>query len=435
MAVEMIMPKVDMDQETGTVVQWLKTNGELVTKGENILVIETEKISIDVEAPETGILDGISVSPGDVVPIGTVIAYILEEGEDLSSVLPPNEKPESKTEAPKTKQKTEVPITPIARRMAEAQNLDFREISPSQPGGKITKEDVEAALGQKKVVGERKDLTATPAARRVARLQNIDLSQVPGSGPGGRIQRSDVEIFTPTVRMDSDQTVRSDQRIPFIGMRRTIAERLTASYQAIPHVQFMTRIDMAAFDKFRKDLNTQALANGDQKISVTALLVKLVAQALTKNPLLNSELVNEEILLHSNINIGVAVALENGLIVPVVKNADQKDITEISTEVEDLVSRARSENLTGADVRGGTFTISNLGPFGIEHFNAIINPPEAAILAVGAKTQEVIVQEDGAITAKPIIRITLSIDHRIIDGAVAAHFISDLKTALEMPSL
>ncbi len=429
MAIEMIMPKVDMDQETGTVVQWLKTNGQQVSKGENILIIETEKV------PETGILDGISAAPGDVVPIGTVIAYILEEGEDLSSFIPPNEKPESKTEAPKTKQKTEVPITPVARRLAEAHNLDFREISPSQPGGKITKEDVEAALGQRKVVGERKDLTATPAARRAARLQNIDLSQVPGSGPGGRIQRGDVEIFTPTVRMDSDQTVGSDQRIPFIGMRRAIAERLTASYQAIPHVQFMTRIDMTAFDKFRKDLNTQAQANGDQKISVTALLVKLVAQALTKNPLLNSELVGEEILLHSNINIGVAVALENGLIVPVVKNADQKDITEISIEVEDLVFRARSENLTGADVRGGTFTISNLGPFGIEHFNAIINPPEAAILAVGAKTQEVIVQEDGAIAIKPMMRVTLSIDHRIIDGAIAAHFISDLKTALEMPSL
>jgi pyruvate dehydrogenase E2 component (dihydrolipoamide acetyltransferase) len=363
-----------------------------------------------------------------------VIAYILEEGEDLSSVIPPGENPESKTENAKIEQTADSSIT-AARRLAETHNLDIEKISPLVAGGKITEAEVEAALNQTQVLGEREGFTATPAARRAARIQKIDLKQVSGTGPGGRIQRSDVDDFTPRTSEVSTQAADAGQRMPFIGMRRTIAQRLTASYQAIPHVQFRTRIDMTAFDRTRNDLNVQALARGNQKVSVTALLVKLVASAIATNPLLNSELVEEEILLHSDINIGVAVALEKGLIVPVVKNADQKDIEEISVEVEDLVSRARNEKLTGADVRGGTFTISNLGPFGVEQFNAIINPPEAAILAIGAKTQEVVVQEDGAIAVKPIMRATLSVDHRIIDGSVAAHFISDLKTALENPSL
>jgi pyruvate dehydrogenase E2 component (dihydrolipoamide acetyltransferase) len=192
---------------------------------------------------------------------------------------------------------------------------------------------------------------------------------------------------------------------------------------------------MSNFIKVRKDYNDLALTRGGEKVSVTALLVKLVAMVLADHPWLNSSLGDDKIILHEDINIGMAVALDIGLIVPVVKNADQKGISLIATETNDLIKRAREEKLNNADVKGGTFTITNLGPFGVEQFNAIINPPEAGILAVGATIPEVVALPDGAIATRPIMRLTLSADHRIVDGAVAAGFIGDLKTTLENPIL
>jgi pyruvate dehydrogenase E2 component (dihydrolipoamide acetyltransferase) len=332
MAIEMIMPKVDTDQETGTVLEWLKTEGQQVNEGETILVIETDKIAIDVESPGTGVLGGISAHPGDVVPIGTVIAYILAEGEEL---------PE---EAPR------------------------------------------------------------PAAV--------------------------LEPALPTPNL-----VHSEKEIPLIGMRRTIAERLTTSYQSIPHIQFTASVDMTNFNKARKDYNALATQRGKVKVSVTALLVKLVAITLADHPYLNSSLQDDRILLHEEINIGLVVALEEGLIVPVVKNADKKDINAIAAETTDLITRARNEMLTNPDVKGATFTISNLGPCGIEQFTAFINPPEVGALAIGASVPRVIALEDGEITVRPIMRFTLSADHRVVDGAVAARFIADLKAVLEDPTL
>jgi pyruvate dehydrogenase E2 component (dihydrolipoamide acetyltransferase) len=210
---------------------------------------------------------------------------------------------------------------------------------------------------------------------------------------------------------------------------------MTASYQSIPHVQFTVSLDMTKFNKAREDYNNLAQERGDGKISVTAMLVKLVAMVLADHPMINSSLIGDEILLHQQINIGLAVALEKGLIVPVVQNADQKGISEIAAETNDLVARARNDQLTNADVKGGTFTITNLGPFGVEQFNAIINAPEAAILAIGATQDEVRALPDGAIAVRPVMRFTLSADHRIIDGAVAARFVADLKTTLENPIL
>lgn len=430
----MIMPKVDMDQETGTVVEWLKTNGQLVEEGETILVIETDKIAIDVEAPGTGILNGISAHPGETVPIGTVIAYILEEGEELpeASSVPPV--PASET--PQTEgvpAGSEVQATPVARKMAAAHEMDLGTVTPTGSGGKVTKGDVEAALQQVETPPQQGDIIASPAARRIARLKGINLALVRGSGPGGRIQGFDVENHQTQSGLPSAKPALSGERIPLIGMRRTIAERLTASYQSIPHIQFTSRVDMSNFIQARSDYNQLALEKSEQKISVTAMLVKLVAMVIADHPMMNSSLVDDAIHLHQDINIGIAVALEKGLIVPVVKNANLKGIGEIAVESNDLVTRARNEALTGADVRGGTFTITNLGPFGVEQFNAIINPPEAGILAIGATNSDVIALENGAIAVKPMMNITLSADHRIVDGAIAAHFIAGLKTAFENP--
>lgn len=342
MAIEMIMPKVDESQETGTVLEWLKSEGQQVREGETILVIETDKIAIDVEAPSTGTLAGITAYPGDVIPTGTVIAYILDEGEELPEGV-------IKTTAP----------------------------SDSPPD-----------------------------------------ETLPGNLAG---------ITTPSQARSGDQ-------IPLIRMRRTMADRLTASYQSIPHIQFKASVDMTNFNKARKDYNDLAILRGDGKISVTALLAKLVAMTLADHPWLNSSLQDETIILHEEINIGLAVALDNGLIAPVIKNADQKGIREIAAESTDLITRAREERLTNADVKEATFTISNLGPFGVEQFYAIINPPQVGILAIGATRPEVVVMKGGAIAARPIMCFTLSVDHRVVDGVTAARFITDLKAALENPS-
>lgn len=441
MAIEMIMPKVDMDQETGTVVEWLKGNGQQVEEGETILVIETDKIAIDVEAPGTGILDGISANPGDVIPIGTVIAYILAEGEKLpdrpAEPIKTAEEPSSPA-PPAAPADNKISATPVARKMAAAHGIDLSVVNATGAGGKVTKEDVQAVVSRAGKPVDPRDIYATPAARRTARLEDLNLGIIQGSGPGGRIQLADVTNYKtskPRVSKTAEPKTKAGESIPLIGMRRKIAERLTESYQSIPHIQFTIRVNMSNFIKARNDYNEMALTRGDEKVSVTAMLIKLVAMVLADHPRLNSSLSDDKIFLHQDINIGIAVALEEGLIVPVIKNADQKGISLIAAESNDLILRAREENLNSADVKGGTFTITNLGPFGIEQFNAIINLPEAGILAVGATIPEVVALPDGAIATRPMMRITLSADHRIVDGAVAARFIGDLKTTLENPIL
>jgi pyruvate dehydrogenase E2 component (dihydrolipoamide acetyltransferase) len=450
MPIDVIMPKVDMDQETGTVVEWVKGEGEQVTQGEIILVIETDKVAIEVESPGTGILAGISIQPGDTVPIATTIAYILQPDEALPGAAPEAPPPSSSTPqaAPpaagqNTVATTPVTATPVARNMAASAGLDLANVAGTGPGGKVTRSDIEAALAPSGApAGYDGKVYATPAARRIAREIGVDLSAVSGSGPKGRIQADDVSAAPPTavtpVSAPQPLAVPPGQDveiIPLQGMRRTIAERLTASYQNTPHITFTVRVEMSHFNSVRAELNERAEASGEARISATAILVKAVAMALTRHPMLNSALHGEEIHLHRDVNVGVAVALEQGLIVPVVHNAAQKGVAQIAAEVKDLAGRAREGRLLPADVGGGTFTISNLGPFGVEQFTAIINPPQSAILAVGATQLEAVPDEDGQISARPIMRMTLSADHRVVDGAVAAYFLADLKAVLETPSL
>jgi pyruvate dehydrogenase E2 component (dihydrolipoamide acetyltransferase) len=440
MAVEMIMPKVDMDQETGTVVEWQKKNGDEVTEGEIILVIETDKVAIDVESPASGILDGISARVGDVVPIGTVIAYILEPGEALPEGTGKPESEEKPAEQSVAAEESAAPVsaTPLAQNVAAAHGVNLAGVTGTGRDGKVTKADVQAAMsaGPRAATSGDGKVVASPAARRIAREKGVELAQVPGTGPGGRVQGFDVAAYSPAKMTGETAPQRLEPEvIPLIGMRKTIAERMTASYQNIPHIKFTERVDMTRFNEARVALNAQAEKLGRPKVSATALLVKLIAATLRTHPWLNSSLTEDSILLHKEINIGVAVALETGLIVPVVRNADLKGVGQLAVEINDLAERAREGKLVSSDVKGGTFTISNLGPFGVEQFEAIINPPEAAILAVGKTYPEAVPLADGQIVSRPIMRITLSADHRIVDGAVAAHFIIDLKATLEDPIL
>ena len=468
MANPVIMPKLEMAQETATVIEWLKQEGEQVEKGEPLLTVETDKVTIEIESPASGILAGVRVGPQQVVPVTEIIAYILQPGEELPEELPQV----TKAPAPPPPQAPPTPpvaATFVAQRLAAAHGVDLSTVAGTGPGGRITKTDVELVLSEAEGAAlaaparpaaepPSSKVRATPAARRVARERGVDISAVTGSGPRGRVQAADALALALTSG-PSPEIGRGENVIPLQGMRRTIAERMTASYQTTPHITFTVRVDMSAFEGTRARLNARAEATGQPRVSATALFVKAVAWALKRHPWLNSTLRQaqgrhlrqaqgrhlrqrsgqalheEEIHLLSEINVGVAVALEEGLIVPVVHQADCKSVAEIGAEVNDLATRAREGQLTPADVTGGTFTVSNLGPFGIEQFTAIINPPQAAILAVGATRPEPVVDEEGEVVVRPMMRMTLSADHRVVDGATAARFLDDLREALETPTL
>lgn len=423
MPIPVIMPKLEMSQETGLIVDWLKQEGESVKMGEPIMMVETDKVTVEIESPGDGILRGISFKAGDTVPVTTVVAYLYQPDEKpvlaVASPAPATPISDSTSSAPL--------VTPVAVRMAVAEGVELAQVTGSGPAGRVMKSDVEAVIEQKR--------RASPAARRIAREQNIPLAEIEGTGPRGRIQTPDVlktlaQVSSPVARAP----LGAPEIIPLRGMRRKIAERIQSSYQTVPHISFTARVDTTALEQLRTRLNERSEKLNGPHVSLTTMFVKIVAHTLRQHRWLNSALREDKILLFPYINIGVAVALPDGLIVPVIQNADQKGIESLAGEVTDLTQKARQNKLQPTDVANGTFTISNLGPFGIEQFNAIINPGQAAILAISASQAEV-VPVDGRPEIRPILRMTLSADHRIIDGAVAAHFMMDLKSAMEFPSL
>lgn len=448
MAKAVIMPKFEMSQEIGTIMEWLKKDGDEVKQGEAILVVETDKVTMEVESPGTGTLAGTRGKPGEEIPVTEIIGYILKKGESLPEgpretklvVSAPASEPAAEMGHPATAEAAKA--TPLAERVAKAHNIDLSTVAGTGAQGKITKIDVEAKMGQdapqasgdgvEALAGDK--VRATPAARRAAREEGVDLTSVAGSGPRQRIQEADVFQSVPAGAA-AVQPPAAGEKVPFAGMRKKIAERLTASYQTAPHIFLTIKADMTEFDALRKKLNKKAKAANGPHVSATALLVKVVAWALKRNPLLNSTLKEDYIELLPEVNVGMAVALEAGLIVPVIRNANTKGVGQLAEEVNDLAGRARGGQLVPSEVMGGTFTISNLGQFGIEQFTAIINPGQAAILAIGAIQRELVAGEDDEIEIRPMMRMTLAADHRIVDGAVAAKFLSELVEALESPSV
>ena len=441
MAKEVIMPKFGFTQEESEIIEWLVKEGENVEKGDPIAVVTTDKISMEVEAPESGILGGIKYKVGSVVPVTKIIAYILEPGEKVPDTDEPAPAPvmtEKLERAEKTTEKPSVAksvkISPVAARIIEEKGIDAAAIQGSGPGGQITREDVEDHIKTSLTVTGK--INATPAARRVAGEKDLDLHKVKGSGPAGRIQEMDVRSFAPVKESGMPIALAGaiHKEIPLIGMRRTIAENMQRSMQEAPHMTLQVDVSMDAAEALRNDANSR-ISDKSKKISATAVIVKASGLAIRKNMIINSQYTPEKILVKENINVGVAVAIDDGLIVPVVANADAKQIETISAEVNDLAQRSRFAQLKPQDLMDGTFTISNLGMLGIDRFTAIINPPQSAILAVGAIRRQV-VPDDADV---PVIRIakmmtlTLSADHRVMDGAQAAYFLADLKTLLESP--
>ncbi|HAX68528.1 MAG TPA: 2-oxo acid dehydrogenase subunit E2 [Anaerolineales bacterium] len=443
MPVPFIMPKFDMDQEKATIISWSKKEGDLVTFEESVLTVETEKVAIDVPSPASGILAGILFKDGEEVPVTKVIAYILKEGETLADLpkmdLP---KPPSKPEAAPVSQPVAVPqaisvsATPIAIRMAKEEGVDLSKVQAS--GVRITREDVERFIADKKKVG-RVTVAATPAARRVARENGVALEAVSGSGPRGRVQSTDVlAAAKPRVTPLSTAQVngRESEIIPLTNIRRTIAERMQKSFNESPHIALTVEVDMTEAENARKRFNVQAEKLKQPRITVTALMIKVVAWALIRNPYINASFNGNSISLWKDVNIGVATAAPQGLVVPVLKGADHLGVNEINIRLVELAERARENRLKLEDVQGGTFTISNLGMFGIRQFRAVINPPESAILAVGSVVRTpIVVDEQDRVEVRPMMSLTISADHRVIDGIVAARFLSDLVIGLESPSM
>jgi len=424
MPVPVIMPKFEMAQESGKVLRWLKQEGETVIKGEAILEVETDKVAMEVEAPASGTLVGIRVGPGAVVPIGQPIAYILLPGEVWEGA-PPAASPAG---APRA--------TPVAERIAQAHGVDLSVVPGTGPGGRVTKADVEAFLAQRAAEGKVK---AAPAARRLARELGVDLRQVEGTGPGGRIQSEDVrraaEALRGAVVLEAPARPAIRRRVPLAGMRRTIAERMSRSVREAPQFTVSIDVEMSRAMAIVEDLAAWAEREGGPRVTLTALLVKACAWALRRHPALNATLEGEEILEWEDVNIGVAVAVPEGLVVPVIHEADRRGLMEIAQILEEKARRAREGALRLEDVQGGTFTLSNLGMYGVDRFTAILNPPQAGILAVGRVAKRPVVGGGDEVVVRPVATLTLTADHRVIDGAQAAQFMDDLRWVLERPGI
>ena len=429
MATEIILPKFGFTLEESQLVAWLVQEGDTVETGDPIAEVTTDKVNMEVEATADGILAGLRYQEGDMVPVTAVLATILAPGETLP-------------------QKTAPAITPVAARIAEAEGIDVRQIQGSGPGGRITRKDVEAkpeALpaptpAAPVLSNGRSKIQATPAARRLAAEHELSLKTVLGSGPDGRIQQKDVAEaiankadIVPAAKLPEPETA-AFTRHTFSNMRRTIAHNMQQSKLNAPHVPFQIDVEMTAVLQLTDQAN-ELMHKGEKVVTVTAVLAKMVAWTLLRHPLVNSHIGDGEWLQFNEVNLGIAVALPDGLIVPVVQQANRKGIEMLSAEIRDVAKRARENKLRPADLQNGTFTISNLGMFGVDRFAAIINPPQVGILAVGQTSRRFVPNANDQPVLRPICTFTLSVDHRLVDGAVAAQFLADMRRVVEQPAL
>lgn len=450
MAKEVIMPKFGFTQEDSQIVEWLVKEGDTVEAGDPLLEVTTDKVNMEVEAPASGILAGIRAAVGDTVPVTQIIAYILAPGEELppeaagNGAAAPSKAAQSQESAPAavpTASPAAVPTT-VAARFAAAKGVDISQVAGTGAGGRVTKQDVEAFLATHDQPADEiysGKVRATPAARRIARETGLDLIGVAGSGPRGRVQAMDAEAAAtaaPTFAaiVAPSATAGEPVRVPFTTMRRTIARTLQHSAQEAPHITFQADIDMTNLQALVARANELRPADAE-KVTLTAALARAVAWGLSRHPTINSHIGDDEILVWPTANLGIAVALDDGLIVPVVKDAGAKGIGQLSDEIRDLSRRARQGKLRPDDLADGTFSISNLGMMGIDRFTAIINPPQVGILAVGRARRQFVPDEQDQPVVRPICTMTLSVDHRAIDGAVAARFMEDLRRVVESPEL
>lgn len=420
MAEFIVMPKLGFDMREGVLVRWLKEVGAAVSKGDIVAEIESDKATLELESQVSGTLLKTMGEAGDVVPVGANLAIVGAADEDISGM---NGGTPAKKESPQEEHPAQAADTNAVKAEPEAATPSA-VVSDEFPGG----------------------VKATPVARRIAKEQKVDLSQVSATGPDGRIRKADVEAFlqakpeakaptaaaptpaapTPTLAVAGED----DTEVPATKLRQAIARRMTESKTTVPHFYVTSEIDMEAALALRKQIN--AMLPDEEKVTVNDLIVKATALALRDFPNLNASFAGDKFVRHNRINIGVAVAVEGGLLTVVGKDTDKTSVSQIAAANKTMIARARSGKVNPNDIEGATFTVSNLGAFDVENFIAIINPPDAAILAVGSARQVPVVK-DGQIVIGTMMKVTISADHRVTDGAEAAQYLQKLKSLLENP--
>jgi pyruvate dehydrogenase E2 component (dihydrolipoamide acetyltransferase) len=404
MPIEILMPALSPTMEEGNLVKWHKKEGDTITAGVVIAEIETDKATMEVEAVDEGILGKIVISEGvESVKVNTVIALLLEEGEDASV------------------------LDHYTGTDAAATPSNAGESSPAETS---VKEAHSPTIGQAEA-GNKERVVATPLARRIAEAKQIDLTAVRGSGPHGRIIKADVENLSPSVKKALPiSAVSEHEDIKLSNMRKVIAKRLTESKQTIPHFYLTVKCQIDTLLQLRAEVNTSR--EKDHRISVNDFVIKALAMALHTTPDANVMWMGDTMRQFHTVDLSVAVAIEGGLVTPIIKHAELKTLSQISTEMKDLALRARDGKLKPEEFQGGTFSLSNLGMYGIDEFSAIINPPQAGILAVGAGVKHPTVAGD-EVKIATIMTATLSVDHRAIDGAVGAKLLGNFKKFIESP--
>lgn len=463
MPVKILMPALSPTMTEGTLAKWLIGEGDTVNSGDVIAEIETDKATMEVEAVEEGKLGKILVAEGtEGVAVNNVIALLLEEGED-EAALAGVDISSGSAAAPAPEEaapSNEVLTSPTARRLAAQEGVDLSGVTGTGPNGRIVKSDVEAAMAGGTPVSaaagsssSNDRIMASPLARRMASQAGLDLAGLTGTGPNGRIVKIDIEAAiagggatvaapAPTAAPTTVAPAAAPttaERLPYepefelealSTMRKTIARRLTESKQQVPHFYLTVDCEIDALLALRKTLNDKA--DGAYKLSVNDLVIKAAAIALRRVPKANASWTDEGIKHYKSADISVAVAIEGGLITPVVRQADNKGLETISSEMKELSGRARDGKLAPEEFQGGTFSISNLGMYGIKEFSAVINPPQACILAVGAGSQRPVVK-DGELAVATVMSCTLSVDHRAVDGAIGSEYLSAFKGLIEDP--
>ncbi len=430
MPIEILMPALSPTMTEGNLVAWLKAEGDTISPGEVIAEIETDKATMEVEAVDEGVLGKILVAAGtEGVSVNAAIAILLEEGEDKSSI---------KDNAYRSDQ-IEVKNTQDSEKKSEGQP-DINEPKT----GKVISENTKVPLGkmQSPLIANQDEVrvAASPLARRMAEHAGLDLTKISGSGPNGRIIKADIDQVlsqdnalklppVSTVTSPSIEPGAQYDAIPNNSMRKVIASRLTESKQAAPHFYMTVDCNVDALKQVRMELNEKVEGT---KISINDLIIRASAIALKQVPEANASWTEEATLVYKTIDISVAVAIEGGLITPIIRDAGAKGVKEISVKMKDLANRAREGKLMPEEYQGGTFSISNLGMYGVKEFSAVINPPQGAILAIGAAEERPIIK-DGAVAAATLMTCTLSVDHRVVDGAVGARFLSAFKRLIEDP--
>lgn len=407
------MPKLSDTMTEGVVAQWHKKVGDTVKSGELLAEIETDKATMEFESYQSGVLLHIGVEKGKGAPVDSILCIVGKQGEDISALL---EEEKKKTPAAKEEVKTEAPKVEAAPVLAEAPKTPSTPVT-SQKVVKTSTAPVANANGRTKI---------SPLAKKLAEEKGINLNFLTGSGEGGRIVKRDIDNFGGVGMVQNG--VESYYEVPVSQMRKTIARRLAESKFSAPHFYLKLDIDMDRAIEARKAI---ADING-VKVSFNDLVIKAAAAALKKHPAVNSSWLGDRIRYNEHVHIGVAVAVEDGLLVPVVRFADTKPLTTIAAEVKEYAQKAKDKKLQPSDWEGNTFTISNLGMFGIDEFTAIINPPDACILAIGG-IRQVPVVKNGAVVPGNMMKVTLSCDHRVVDGATGAAFLQSFRQYLENP--